>query len=247
MTVPNWLQGEAALQQMLLRRYVQLATRDGHDADRMDRLKTLLRLLITDEGHHNPGGPAAGLMDEVAGGGDAAAVTAAAARRVDIRRYKTELCRSFAETGQCRYGAKCQFAHGPDELRPLARHPRYRTQLCHSFHVTGFCPYGSRCHFIHGCIGEATAPTAGLVDEGTTSACCVNPSTAVCTQQQQQHSPVSHQKMLEQLLKQSSNDVKQRAICGRQAPAEMCPPAAVLLALDSVPPSAASPRQTNVV
>jgi len=33
-----------------------------------------------------------------------ASVAAAAARRVDLRRYKTELCRSFAETGHCRYG-----------------------------------------------------------------------------------------------------------------------------------------------
>jgi len=27
-------------------------------------------------------------------------------------RYKTELCKSYTETGNCRYGTKCQFAHG---------------------------------------------------------------------------------------------------------------------------------------
>lgn len=38
--------------------------------------------------------------------------------------YKTELCRSWEEKGSCRYGAKCQFAHGEDELRNVARHPK---------------------------------------------------------------------------------------------------------------------------
>ncbi|ORY29157.1 hypothetical protein BCR39DRAFT_505642 [Naematelia encephala] len=31
--------------------------------------------------------------------------------------HKTELCRGWIETGGCRYGAGCQFAHGLDELR----------------------------------------------------------------------------------------------------------------------------------
>jgi len=64
-------------------------------------------------------------------------------------RYKTELCRSFAETGICRYGTKCQFAHGRDELRPVMRHPKYKTETCKTFHSVGSCPYGSRCRFIH--------------------------------------------------------------------------------------------------
>lgn len=38
--------------------------------------------------------------------------------------YKTELCRSWEEKGTCRYGAKCQFAHGEDELRKVSRHPK---------------------------------------------------------------------------------------------------------------------------
>lgn len=64
-------------------------------------------------------------------------------------RYKTELCRSFAEVGACKYGDKCQFAHGEDELRTITRHPKFKTENCKSFHSTGFCPYGPRCHFIH--------------------------------------------------------------------------------------------------
>lgn len=65
-------------------------------------------------------------------------------------RYKTEMCRTFEETGYCKYGSKCQFAHGSQELRPIIRHPKYKTDLCRTFHVHGFCPYGPRCHFIHG-------------------------------------------------------------------------------------------------
>ena len=64
-------------------------------------------------------------------------------------RYKTELCRSFQESGQCKYGDKCQFAHGQHELRNMMRHPRYKTELCRTFHAQGYCPYGPRCHFVH--------------------------------------------------------------------------------------------------
>ena len=40
--------------------------------------------------------------------------------------YKTELCRSWEEKGSCRYGTKCQFAHGEDELRLVQRHPKVK-------------------------------------------------------------------------------------------------------------------------
>lgn len=64
-------------------------------------------------------------------------------------RYKTELCRSFQENGSCKYGTKCQFAHGESELRGLYRHPKYKTEACRTFYNFGYCPYGTRCHFIH--------------------------------------------------------------------------------------------------
>ena len=68
---------------------------------------------------------------------------------VNSSRYKTELCRPFEEHGHCKYGDKCQFAHGAQELRNLARHPKYKTELCRTYHTVGFCPYGPRCHFVH--------------------------------------------------------------------------------------------------
>ncbi|XP_061560268.1 mRNA decay activator protein ZFP36L1b [Phycodurus eques] len=74
---------------------------------------------------------------------------AGASGQVNSSRYKTELCRPFEENGSCKYGDKCQFAHGVHELRSLTRHPKYKTELCRTFHTIGFCPYGPRCHFIH--------------------------------------------------------------------------------------------------
>ncbi|MBN3281511.1 Z36L3 protein, partial [Polyodon spathula] len=64
-------------------------------------------------------------------------------------RYKTELCRSYEESGICKYLNKCQFAHGASELRTLNRHPKYKTEMCRTFYNFGYCPYGARCHFIH--------------------------------------------------------------------------------------------------
>lgn len=87
--------------------------------------------------------------------------------------YKTELCKRFSEFGNCRYGAKCQFAHGIAELRHVVRHPKYKTTKCKSYWGSGHCPYGSRCRFIH----EETeafaqpqfSPPAGMGGSGSLS------------------------------------------------------------------------------
>ena len=39
-------------------------------------------------------------------------------RRLKIlSRFKTELCKAFAETGECAFGDKCSYAHGKEELK----------------------------------------------------------------------------------------------------------------------------------
>ncbi|KAF8350204.1 hypothetical protein F5887DRAFT_877192 [Amanita rubescens] len=78
--------------------------------------------------------------------------------------YKTELCRSWEEKGTCRYGTKCQFAHGEDELRRVSRHPKYKTEICRTFWVSGSCPYGKRCCFIH-----TEVPTSGNSNAGSSA------------------------------------------------------------------------------
>ena len=65
-------------------------------------------------------------------------------------KYKTELCKTFAETSFCIYGNKCRFAHGKDELfEKSVNHPKYKQKNCMSFFKNGCCIYGSQCHFRH--------------------------------------------------------------------------------------------------
>lgn len=96
--------------------------------------------------------------------------------------YKTELCRSFEETGACRYGSKCQFAHGRAELRPVLRHPKYKTQVCKTYHSTGTCPYGKRCRFIHSTMKPGTETKEFIQVNGAaewrtnSSPCALSPS-----------------------------------------------------------------------
>jgi len=80
--------------------------------------------------------------------------------------YKTEYCRSWRETGACRYGNKCQFAHGEHELRPVLRHPKYKTEVCRNFSETGTCPYGTRCRFVHYQRGRSVGSNDGAETEG---------------------------------------------------------------------------------
>jgi hypothetical protein len=83
--------------------------------------------------------------------------------------YKTELCRSFMETNTCRYGVKCQFAHGRHEQRPVMRHPKYKTEICKTFHTLGTCPYGIRCRFIHTRPKDATDPSSSSAESSAFS------------------------------------------------------------------------------
>ncbi|XP_054654572.1 mRNA decay activator protein ZFP36L2 isoform X2 [Dunckerocampus dactyliophorus] len=92
--------------------------------------------------------------------GERAVLQQKAGSQINSTRYKTELCRPFEENGSCKYGEKCQFAHGYHELRSLSRHPKYKTEPCRTFHTIGFCPYGPRCHFIHNADERRPAPAA---------------------------------------------------------------------------------------
>lgn len=63
---------------------------------------------------------------------------------------KSSLCKNFSEKGVCPYGGRCQFAHGPGELRINSHHNRcYKTKPCHAYLQRGCCSYGPRCNFIH--------------------------------------------------------------------------------------------------
>ena len=64
-------------------------------------------------------------------------------------KYKTELCKKFAEIGNCPYGNKCRFAHGKRELVVKMKNSNYKKKDCKTFSESGFCPYGERCSFKH--------------------------------------------------------------------------------------------------
>ncbi|XP_067011834.1 mRNA decay activator protein ZFP36L2-B [Anabrus simplex] len=106
------------------------------------------------------------------------------AANINTSRYKTELCRPFEENGSCKYGDKCQFAHGAHELRNLVRHPKYKTELCRTFHTIGFCPYGPRCHFIHNADEARNKPkplelTSTAAESSPTSSLSQSPTNSV--------------------------------------------------------------------
>jgi len=96
---------------------------------------------------------------------------AGANAKVNTSRYKTEMCRPFQENGSCKYGEKCQFAHGFSELRTVTRHSKYKTDLCRTYHASGFCPYGPRCHFVHNMeeVGTKVLPPNVILRPGQSS------------------------------------------------------------------------------
>ncbi len=69
---------------------------------------------------------------------------------VEKQKFKTEMCKNWIEAGRCRYGAKCQFAHGYHEIvGKIPQNQRYKSKLCSTFQTEHFCPYGKRCLFRH--------------------------------------------------------------------------------------------------
>ena len=76
-------------------------------------------------------------------------------------KYKTTLCKHFDTPQGCSYGQKCQFAHGPNELRiqddqlaPIIKNQNnilnYKIVKCKNWERNGTCKYGSLCTFAHG-------------------------------------------------------------------------------------------------
>jgi len=76
---------------------------------------------------------------------------------LNTKKYKREMCKNWTEVGFCRYGLKCQYAHGHDELAEIDRiteaqarlNEKYKSQNCRQFYREKLCPYGKRCHFRH--------------------------------------------------------------------------------------------------
>ena len=66
------------------------------------------------------------------------------------KKYKTELCKYYEINGYCKFGEKCVYAHGKENLRlKVTNTSAYRTKKCNHFFENGYCPYGNRCQFAH--------------------------------------------------------------------------------------------------
>ena len=92
-------------------------------------------------------------------------------------KFKTELCRNW-ELGQCPFGQKCTFAHGPNELRQKTHVAvNYKTKKCRQFFQKGFCSYGQRCQFLH-------------VENADSRSTSPSPSTAECSFEERRRLPV---------------------------------------------------------
>ena len=65
-------------------------------------------------------------------------------------KYKTELCKYYEINGYCKFGDRCAYAHGKENLRSkVTNSTAYRTRKCAQFFEKGYCPYGNRCQFAH--------------------------------------------------------------------------------------------------
>lgn len=72
--------------------------------------------------------------------------------KINKCKYKSQLCKNFSQMGWCRYGMKCQYAHGYNDVALNVIQPKkmaYRTRRCNSFWNEGKCTYGKRCQFSH--------------------------------------------------------------------------------------------------
>eukprot|EP01017_Pseudomicrothorax_dubius_P027374 TRINITY_DN3145_c0_g1_i1.p1 TRINITY_DN3145_c0_g1~~TRINITY_DN3145_c0_g1_i1.p1 ORF type:complete len:218 (+),score=35.17 TRINITY_DN3145_c0_g1_i1:35-688(+) len=66
------------------------------------------------------------------------------------KKYKTELCKNWEFSGTCKWGNKCSYAHGDNELKEKKHlHSNFRTTPCRQFHKNGSCFYGKRCQYVH--------------------------------------------------------------------------------------------------
>jgi hypothetical protein len=64
--------------------------------------------------------------------------------------YKKILCKPFMETGYCKFGKNCHFAHGHKDLLPKKNRKLYKTRLCGQFINTGYCDFNHLCFYAHG-------------------------------------------------------------------------------------------------
>mmetsp|Transcript_10842 Transcript_10842/g.17993 ORF Transcript_10842/g.17993 Transcript_10842/m.17993 type:complete len:819 (-) Transcript_10842:930-3386(-) len=84
-------------------------------------------------------------------------------------KVKTEMCRDYNKPGGCRFGDKCNYAHGEHQLKNqklmdlaaagLVDTEVYRTHVCVPWVATGACPFDQRCARLHDPRVNGTVPS----------------------------------------------------------------------------------------
>jgi len=84
-------------------------------------------------------------------------------------KVKTEMCRDYNKPGGCRFGDKCNYAHGEHQLKNqklmdlaaagLVDIEVYRTHVCVPWVATGACPFDQRCARLHDPRVNGTVPS----------------------------------------------------------------------------------------
>ncbi|XP_004248809.1 uncharacterized protein [Solanum lycopersicum] len=73
--------------------------------------------------------------------------------------HKSETCRWWEDSGTCRFGSKCRFVHGKEDLRSTAFANRNQSEalLCRSY-TSGPSSYGPRGRSVHQQVHSAASP-----------------------------------------------------------------------------------------
>ena len=66
------------------------------------------------------------------------------------------LCRNWAASGTCHFGANCRYAHLDADGKPTHTPPKSAQTPCRNFASTGYCRFGDSCNFAH--IAGSAAP-----------------------------------------------------------------------------------------
>ncbi|XP_038897010.1 uncharacterized protein LOC120085195 [Benincasa hispida] len=70
--------------------------------------------------------------------------------------YRTDICRYWEDSGSCRFGHKCQFAHGKEDLRPSRIPVRTKPKFSET--------YGPKFRNSHSLTGIAATTHSNLID-----------------------------------------------------------------------------------
>jgi hypothetical protein len=68
-----------------------------------------------------------------------------------VQHSNTPICRNFASTGKCRFGAHCKFLHqsAKENPSPSSNHTKSKSkEICRNF-LNGHCNYGDKCYRLH--------------------------------------------------------------------------------------------------